>query len=155
MEDDDVTEVPQNNAGRTTAIVAVVCLALGGAGGFFGATALGGGDGGGGATASSETGSPVTVDLGEFTTNLRDTSGGRIVKVRVAVDTTAAGAAVLATKDSEIRDSILMLLSDYTVPQLNGADARMVFREDVEIRLNTIVGPDNVIRIYLPDFIVQ
>jgi len=154
MEDDEVVETPKNNAGRTTAIVAVVCLALGGAGGFFGATAMGGGEDGG-AAPTGETGSPVTVDLGEFTTNLRDTSGGRIVKVRVAVDTTAAGATVLATKDSEIRDSILMLLSDYTVPQLNGADARMVFREDVEIRLNTIVGPDNVIRIYLPDFIVQ
>ena len=153
MEDDEVIETPKNNAGRTTAIVAVVCLALGGAGGFFGATALGGGEGG--AAISSEKGSPVTVDHGKYYTNHRDTSGGRIVKVRVAVDTTTAGATVLASKDSEIRDSILMLLSDYTVPQLNGADARMVFREDVEIRLNTIVGPDNVIRIYLPDFIVQ
>lgn len=152
MEDYDVIATPKKT-GRTTAIVAVVCLALGGAGGFLAAGAFGGGEGT--STAADGEAESITVDLGEFSTNLRDTSGGRVVKLRVAVDTTPTGASLLEARELEIRDAIVMLLSDYTIPQLNGADARMAFREDVEIRLDTILGPDQVTRIYLPDFIVQ
>ena len=85
MEDDEVVETPKNNAGRTTAIVAVVCLALGGAGGFFGATAMGGGEDGG-AAPTGETGSPVTVDLGEFEASAGQIEGRDAVACTVGTD---------------------------------------------------------------------
>jgi flagellar basal body-associated protein FliL len=154
-EDLDVAvEERSSGSGKTTAIVAVICLALGGAGGFFGAGLTGETSGGG---AGVEEGSePTTIsDLGEFTINLRNTAGGRVLQMKISAETTESAAAQIATRTPEIRDAILMMASDYTIAQLDGEDNRLAFRDEIEIRLDTILGPDQVERIYFTDFVVQ
>jgi flagellar FliL protein len=75
--------------------------------------------------------------------------------MKISAETTESAAAQIATRTPEIRDAILMMASDYTIAQLDGEDNRLAFRDEIEIRLDTILGPDQVERIYFTDFVVQ
>jgi len=50
---------------------------------------------------------------------------------------------------------VLMLASDYTVAELDGLDNRMAFRDEIQTRLNGVLAPAEVRRVYFTDFIVQ
>ena len=132
-------------------IVAVVCLLAGGAGGFFGAGAM---------PAGSEDGAEESLNsevatLGEYTINLQNSGAGRVLQMTLSAEGSPSAVALLAERNPEIRDAIIMMASDYTLAQLDGTDNRLAFRDEIETRVDTILGEEDVDRIYFTDFVVQ
>jgi len=146
--DDDLILKKDNGA---TFFVAIVCLVLGGAGGFFGSSMTSNGEG----RAEDGEGATIISELGVYTINLRNTAGGRVLQMTLSAETTESAAMRIVERTPEIRDSILMMASDYTIDQLDGEDNRLAFRDEIETRLDTILGEEQVNRIYFTDFVVQ
>ena len=149
-EEEKVVE-PEKSGGKGTIIVALVCLIIGAVGGFFGAGFVN--------TSSPEAGAPdgktTITDLGEFTVNLRNSAGGRVLQMNLSVETKIDLSLKIEERKAEIRDSILMLSSNYTIAQLDGMDNRKDFQDAIETRVDTILGEDQVERIYFTNFVVE
>jgi len=95
------------------------------------------------------------ADLGEFTVNLRNSASGRMLQMNISVEVTAHELESVTTKHAELRDAVLMLSSDYTLPELDGLDNRMAFRDEIQTRLNGVLAPTSVNRVYFTNFVVQ
>ena len=145
-------------------IASVVCLLVGAGGGYGAAMMLGGGDA---EAAQAEAppddadgdGTPdeatTIADLGEFTVNLRNTAGGRVLQMKISLEIGVSTVEAVTAHQSQLRDAVLMLASDYTVPELDGMDNRMAFRDEVHTRLNGVLQSKAIQRVYFTDFIVQ
>lgn len=96
-----------------------------------------------------------TVELGEFTVNLRNTAGGRILQMNISALVTEAGAETFETHHDQMRDAVLVMASDKTVADLDGGDNKIEFRNEVMSRLNTVLGSEVVRAVYLTRFVVQ
>jgi flagellar FliL protein len=140
-------------------IAAAVALLLG-AGGTFGAMKMmGGGDGG---AASDGSGSDVgskKVDtkmttLGEFTVNLR-ASSSRTLQMEIQVETELETAAQVEERMPQIRDSVILLASDYSVTELEGIDGKLRLRDEIQARVNAVLEPAQVNRVYFTAFVVN
>lgn len=159
--------VPPKSSKLPLIIASVVCLLLGAGGGYGAATALGSGEAEAAAAAAAAAppddangdGQPdeetTIADLGEFTVNLRNTAGGRVLQMKISLEVALSGAEAVTLHQSQLRDAVLMLASDYTVPELDGMDNRMAFRDEVHTRLNGVLQSKAIQRVYFTDFIVQ
>ena len=116
------------------------------------AKAEGAGAAGAKATASGES---VITSVGSFTVNLRGSGGGRVLRIEVAVESTGAHAKALEARAAQIRDSIITAVSDYTWPELEGADGKVRLRDELLVRVNGITEPARVQRLYFTQFVVQ
>ena len=95
------------------------------------------------------------VSLGRFTVNLRDSAGGRLLQMEISLEGDSAVAKIVADKEAQLRDSVLMLASDYTYAQLEGLDGRLQLRDEIHRRANAIVAPSKVNRVYFTEFVIQ
>ncbi len=159
-EEQELDGLPEQSSKKGVIIAAVVSLLLGVGVGFGAATALGGDEEDAPAAAGSgEEDAVVTetqiVDLGEFTINLRNTAGGRVLKMKLSVEALITAVPVIEVRSAQLRDAVLMLASDYTVAELDGLDNRMAFRDEIHTRLASILGEEQVTRVYFTDFVVQ
>lgn len=100
-------------------------------------------------------GEAVITSVGSFTVNLRGSGGGRVLRIEVAVESTAGHAKTLAARSAQIRDSIITAVSDYTWPELEGADGKVRLRDELLVRVNGITEPARVQRLYFTQFVVQ
>ncbi|MFT4977057.1 MAG: flagellar FliL protein [Myxococcota bacterium] len=158
MDDEELDEVPK--ASKMPLIIAsVVCLLLGGGAGFGAAQMFGGDESSavaaGGAAADPNAEPAQTMDLGEFTVNLRNTAGGRMLQMNIAVLVAESALEGFAEQQAQMRDAILLMSSDYTVADLDGQDNKLDFRDEVLTRLNGVLGADMVRAVYLTRFVVQ
>jgi flagellar basal body-associated protein FliL len=151
-EEETAVEPAKKGGGKGVIIVALVCLIIGAIGGFFGAGVVNGGSPGGGAEPDGQT---TITNLGEFTVNLRNSAGGRVLQMNLSVETNVDLSLKITERTAEIRDSILMLASNYTIAQLDGMDNRKDFQDAIETRVDTILGEDQVERIYFTNFVVE
>lgn len=151
-EEEKVEPEKQGGGGKGVIVVALVCLIIGAIGGFFGAGVVNGGSSEGGTSPNGET---TITDLGEFTVNLRNSAGGRVLQMNLSVETNVDLSLKITERTAEIRDSILMLSSNYTIAQLDGMDNRKDFQDAIETRVDTILGEDQVERIYFTNFVVE
>jgi len=163
----DEIEIPKKS--KLPLILGVVsALLIGGAGGFGAATFAGGSpageeaEGGGGEVALDEEGNPipdeparVIHDLGQFKINLRGAGGGRVLRMALHLETDDKSALTLEEKNSQLRDSVLMLVSDYTYADLEGVDGKRRLQDELLGRLNSVMTPARVERVYFHDFVVQ
>ena len=108
----------------------------------------------GGAKATAP-GEAVITSVGSFTVNLRGSGGGRVLRIEVAVESTAGHANTLTARSAQIRDSIITAVSDYTWPELEGADGKVRLRDELLVRVNGITEPARVQRLYFTQFVVQ
>jgi flagellar FliL protein len=106
------------------------------------------------ATASEVTGPVVALD--PFVVNLDETGQSRYVKVTLQVE--------LVSKDDEhvldksklaIRDMILSHLSGLKLVDTLGTAAKDKLRTDLMAKLEAIVGPHKVRRMFFQEFVVQ
>jgi flagellar basal body-associated protein FliL len=151
-EEEKVEPEKQGGGGKGVIVVALVCLIIGAIGGFFGAGVVNGGASESGTNPNGET---TITDLGEFTVNLRNSAGGRVLQMNLSVETNVDLSLKITERTAEIRDSILMLSSNYTIAQLDGMDNRKDFQDAIETRVDTILGEDQVERIYFTNFVVE
>lgn len=158
--DEELEEAPKPSK-LPLIIASVVCLLLG-AGGGYGAAQFLGGDEEGAAVAVAEGEDPdaevepaTTIDLGEFTINLRNTAGGRMLQMNVAVLVAESAVEQFTEKQSQIKDAINIMSRDYTVNDLDGKDNTMHYRDEVLTRLNGVMGSEVIRAVYLTRFVVQ
>jgi flagellar basal body-associated protein FliL len=165
---EEVTE-PKKGIGVVAIVAIVVALLIGVVGGGFAAKMLlvdGGGDDvdaldGEGAVADEDLiddlGAPDTevIPVGSFTVNLRDSSGGRLLQLEIAVEGTPEAVLKVQEADAQIRDAVLLVASDYTFMDLEGMDGRMRLRDEIHRRINRVLDPQRVLRVYFTKIVVQ
>lgn len=147
-------------------LVAVICLAAGGA---VGAKALGptvgtvlaeraasggGGGGHGGGHGGGEESTLHVVD--NLVVNPAESGGGRFLLTSIALQTHSPDdAAMLATRDVELRDAMLLVLGSKTVEELSDITLRPAIAEELVQAAERVVGPHVVARLFIPQFVIQ
>ncbi len=144
--------------------VAIVMLILGLGGGYF-AAGMFGGEGGdaseatdgaeGDEVASAIMPSTQVVMLGSFTINLRDSAGGRLLQMDLSVECGGEASNLVKSREAQLRDSIIMLASDYSYLELEGTDGRLRLRDESHRRINAVLAPEKCSRVYFTKFVVQ
>jgi flagellar FliL protein len=94
------------------------------------------------------------TNLGNYTVNLRDSSG-RILAMKIEVESDLASAAKVDERMAQLRDSIILLASDYSYTELEGIDGKFRLKDDIHARINAVLEPTQVRRVYFTEFVVQ
>jgi flagellar basal body-associated protein FliL len=157
--DEGAEEIQVGQRGKLPMIIAAVVALLLGAGGTFGAMKMMGGDDGAGADKSASDEGSKKVDtkmttLGEFTVNLR-ASSSRTLQMEIQVETELETAAKVEERMPQIRDSVILLASDYSVTELEGIDGKLRLRDEIQARVNAVLEPAQVNRVYFTAFVVN
>ena len=98
----------------------------------------------------------VIHTLGKFGVNLRGSGGGRMLRMEVQVKIPMSDLAVIEEEQPLLRDSIIMLASDYTYGELEGLDGKTRLRDELQARLNSVLeGRTTIQNIYFTEFIIQ
>jgi flagellar FliL protein len=164
--EEEIEELDVSKKSKLPMILGVVsALLLGGAGGFGAATLTGSGDqveASGEVAVDPESGEPMEpvdersiLDLGQFTVNLRGAGGGRVLRMEVQVEASASFEESILARKPELRDSVLSLASDYAYADLEGVDGKTRLRDEMLGRINGLLAPERVERIYFTAFVVQ
>jgi flagellar protein FliL len=147
-------------------ILAVLILVLSG-GGFAAWTYLGkaGGEPGGkwilgGKTAESAKKQPVKViyPLESFIVNLMEKQGAakRYLKLTMALELDSDAGKVKAEKNQiQLQDTIIILLSSQGFEEIITLEGKLALKQELLSRVNQILGPGAVSRIYFTEFVVQ
>jgi flagellar FliL protein len=156
MDEQLMDEVPKTSR-MPLLIASVVCLLLGTGAGYGASEYLGSSSEAAAAvsTADPEAGPTATVPLGEFTVNLRNTAGGRMLQMSISALVTETAVEQFNESQAQMRDAVLVMASDKTVAELDGGDNKIDFRNDVLTRLNGVLGTEAVRAVYLTRFVVQ
>ncbi len=162
----DELDVPKKS--KLPMILGVLsALLLGGAGGFGASMMMGGDEAaeeGAEAAVDPETGEAVpegpseertVVELGQLRVNLRGSGGGRVVQMDVHVEASTSFQESIEARKAELRDSIITLVSDYSYADLEGLDGKTRLRDELLGRLNGLLEPERIDRVYFNAFVVQ
>lgn len=101
------------------------------------------------------TASASITNLGTFTVNLRGSGGGRVLRLEVQVESPPGKAGAVEARLPQLRDSVITAVSDYTWSELEGTDGKTRLRDELLARLNGVVAPAVVERLYFTQFVVQ
>jgi len=93
--------------------------------------------------------------LGKFTVNLRDSAGGRTLQLDIQVESVLETAAKVEERMPQLRDSVILLASDYSYEELEGIDGKLRLRDEIQARVNAVLDPASVSRVYFTSFVVQ
>ena len=147
-------------------------LLLGVAGGGVGVYLAVGGSDGGSASASDEAGADGGGDIDAkipdlmgssevislnppFEVNLRDSAGGRMLMMELAVEASGDAVSLVEDREARIRDAVLILASDYSFAELEGLEGKLRLRDEIQRRINIILEDEKVERVYFTAFLVQ
>lgn len=135
-------------------IIAVVALGLA-AGGFFVVPKL---MGGGGKEKKEEAKAEegVMFSLDPFVVNLNDPGGPKFLKVSIQLE--LAGPALMEKakqKTPQLRDAIITLLTSKSSESLFPPEGKLQLKDEINARMNQIMGANTVKNVYLTDFVMQ
>jgi flagellar FliL protein len=167
-EEVEVEEAEERSPGRGRLAILAAALFLAGSGaGYAAALFLGASDEVPSEDAATvdEDGVPIEdeaavvdgtiLSRGEMNINLRGGGGGRLLRVEVQVEGNAASIAKCEERQSQLRDAILTVASDYSWAELEGSAGKMRLHDDFLVRINGILRPERVERVYFTQFVVQ
>jgi len=103
---------------------------------------------------SQDIGTDMT-NLGNFTVNLRDSAGGRVLQMEIQVESDIESAESVEKRMPQLRDSVILLASDYSYTELEGIDGKFRLKDDIHARVNAVLEPITVRRVYFTEFVVQ
>jgi flagellar basal body-associated protein FliL len=151
--EDGESEGGGKSKGLLFAIIAVILLALC-VGGYF---LLSGGESEETTAAALETTAEDTTTndvrlLDEFKINLNGTVGARLLVMQIAIEGNTSAVDNIELRQHQIRDAILMLTSDYTVMELEGLDGKLRLRDEIHRRINAVLAPHKIDRVYYTRF---
>ena len=78
----------------------------------------------------------------------------RILNMSISVECDNTVTEKLDKKKAQIRSSILTFTSEYTVSSLSGLEGKMDLRDEIQLRINAIIKPHRVERVYFTKFII-
>ena len=99
--------------------------------------------------------SKEVVALGAFTINLRDSAGGRLLQMDLSVECGSDAASLVKGREAQLRDAIIIMASDFSYLELEGANGRLKLRDDAHRRINAVLAPEKCSRVYFTKFVVQ
>ncbi len=107
------------------------------------------------ASAEDESSPPLHV-VDNLVVNPAGSGGSRFLLTSVALEAgSAEEATMLEAKDMQIRDSFILVLGSKTVEQLSDIKRRAQLSKELLAAVDTIVGPDVVKRLFIPQFVIQ
>ncbi|OGP22220.1 MAG: hypothetical protein A2054_02480 [Deltaproteobacteria bacterium GWA2_55_10] len=156
---------PKKGKGLIIAIAAVVVIGLGVGGYLFmsGKSSEGSADGhGGGHAAASghgegEAGAKGNIfALEPFIVNLQDNSGTRYLKLTVNLELPPGSSlAELTTQATQIRDSLIILLSSKSYSDIGTVEGKYQMRDEIIARVNQYLTNTKVKTAYFTEFVIQ
>jgi len=99
--------------------------------------------------------STAMTNLGNFTVNLRSSAGGRVLQMEIQVESEAESVEKINERMPQLRDSVILLASDYSYDELEGIDGKFRLKDDIHARVNAVLEPIEVQRVYFTEFVVQ
>ena len=90
--------------------------------------------------------------LEDFSVNLRDPAGAKILQMDISLEVKDNAHEKLGHQEAAIKDAIILLTSDYTVENLNGLDGKLGLKDDIQLRIDNLLSPSKVERIYFTKF---
>ena len=88
--------------------------------------------------------------------NPNGTSGKRYLSTSIGLETVnAAAKEELASKDLQVRDLLISILSARTVTQLTSSTEREQMRKEIQTRLNQLLAGDKLSAVYFVDYVMQ
>ena len=153
-------EIQVGNRGKLPMIIAAVVALLIGAGVTFGVMQMMGGSddsaaNGGSDKSGSEDGSKKVdtkiTTLGKFGVNLRDSRSMKL-QMEIQVESDLETAAKVEERGPQLRDSVILLASDYSDAELDGVDGKLRLRDEIQARINAVLEPSQVQRVYFTQF---
>lgn len=116
-----------------------------------------GGGGGGGGEGGGEGGAATNlVEFNDVIVNLLDDQEPRYLKAAITLEANGpAGVADINAHKAQIKDAIILLLSNKTMPELRDMQGKLQLRADLLEKVNGIIRKGKVKTIYFTDFIVQ
>lgn len=161
------TAPAKKGKGLLIAIVAVALIGIG-AGAYFmlGAKKAPAGDGHGeSAEASAPEGghgaapaakSSGIFNLEPFIVNLQDNSGTRYLKLTVNLELTdGANPAELTAQTTQMRDSLIILLSSKSYSDIGTVEGKYLMRDEIVARVNQFLTKGKVKTAYFTEFVIQ
>ena len=156
LEGEKEGQEPKKKKGKNLILIIIIAVAVlaGGVGAFFFFTKSGGNKAQ--KTEETKAAEGVTFALEPFVVNLSDPTGTRFLKVSLQLELT--GPAVMEkakTKTPQIRDAIITLLTSKTSDALISPEGKLQLKDEINIRINQVLGENSVKNVYLTDFVMQ
>lgn len=106
-----------------------------------------------GGTASKDSG---LFNLEPFIVNLQDNSGTRYLKLTVNLELTeGASAADLTAQATQIRDSLIILLSSKSYTDIGSVEGKYLMRDEIVARVNQFLKKGKIKTAYFTEFVIQ
>ncbi|MCK6550123.1 flagellar basal body-associated FliL family protein [Myxococcota bacterium] len=104
----------------------------------------------------AEEGPGPTVALDPFIVNLNESESSRYLKTSVELEVATQPDADFVTKSkSAVRDEALRYLSSLRVADTLGEEGKNKIREELTARIEKVLGPGKLKKIYFGEFVVQ
>ena len=89
--------------------------------------------------------------LGNFTVVLRDSRSMKL-QMEIQVESDLETAAMVEERGPQLRDSVILLASDYSDAELDGIDGKLRLRDEIQARINAVLSPSRIDRVYFTQF---
>jgi flagellar FliL protein len=100
--------------------------------------------------------SGIAMDMPTFTTNLADPLGQRFIRLHLELEVADKGVIDEMNRfNARIRDAIIILLSSKSYADIAGPESKMVLKNEIIDRLNSILGPGKVYQVFITDMVIQ
>lgn len=160
---------PKKGKGLLIAIIAVAVIGIGAGAYFVLGAKKGGEDAGHAAEAQASThgssgGHGETqsankagiYNLEPFIVNLQDNSGTRYLKLTVNLELTdGASSSELNAQSTQIRDSLIILLSSKSYSDIGTVEGKYLMRDEIVARVNQFLSKGKVKTAYFTEFVIQ
>jgi flagellar FliL protein len=156
VKDEKDAQAPKKSKLKWIIIITTIVLLIG-AGSFFGYSKLKKNTE---VKAASEKSQKVSIicPLKSFVVNLLDKRGveRRYLKVTIEVEVgSEADKQLIESNDPQLRDSVLLLLSNQTLNEINTMEGKLSLKQELLSRMKQILGEGVVRRIFFTEFVVQ
>lgn len=95
-------------------------------------------------------------NLEPFIVNLQDNSGTRYLKLTVNLELTdGASAAELTAQATQIRDSLIILLSSKSYSDIGTVEGKYLMRDEIVARVNQFLSKGKIKTAYFTEFVIQ
>ena len=159
--EEETSEEPRKKSVIFPILVVLICLATGGAVGAKGLGSTVGSvladraaNGGGGHGGEGEPAALHVVD--NLVVNPAGSGGGRFLLTSIALEAVSPEErAVLAARDVELRDAMILVLGSKTVMELHDISRRSSIAGELLEAVERVVGDHVVSRLFIPQFVIQ
>ncbi len=107
-------------------------------------------------TTVSESGFGQIFPLEIFVVNLNDPGGKRYLKTKIELEFVREGfGEELNNRLPQIRDAVLLLLSDKSIENVRGIDGKIALRNELIKKINQILETGKIRNLYFTEFVIQ